>query len=322
MGLTYDEVRAEVEAGRWRRVGRRTISTLGDAPLSERALWHRAIWEVGGGARLDGVTALKAWGLTKWDEDVVHVSVPRGARHRKVPGVRVHVLRELEIGEGWSAEGGWSGDDGAGGGGRSSTCVSSGGAGGPRGAAGRASARGDGRGIPRVSQPTATLRAAMWARTDRAAATLLAMAVQRRLVDTGRLLEAWRTVTRCPRRALLSRLVPLVAGGAHALSEIDFAVLGRARGWPEPARQVVVRTTQGRIYLDVRFTGYGVIVEVNGVQHYEAIATMADALRRNEHAVSDRTALEIPAVALILDPEPFLDQVEEALRRRGWKEAA
>lgn len=100
MGLTYDEVRAEVEAGRWRRVGRRTISTLGDAPLSERALWHRAIWEVGGGARLDGVTALKAWGLTKWDEDVVHVSVPRGARHRKVPGVRVHVLRELEIGEG------------------------------------------------------------------------------------------------------------------------------------------------------------------------------------------------------------------------------
>ncbi|GGK82456.1 hypothetical protein [Ornithinimicrobium pekingense] len=68
----------------------------------------------------------------------------------------------------------------------------------------------------------------------------------------------------------------------------------------------------------MRFTAYGVVVEVNGVQHYEALATVSDALRRNDHAVGDRTALEVPAVALVLDPEPFLRQVDTALRKGGW----
>ena len=105
---------------------------------------------------------------------------------------------------------------------------------------------------------------------------------------------------------------------AQALSELDFAELGRARGWPEPDRQVVMRTARGRHYLDVRFNRYHTICEVNGVQHYEGSATIDDALRRNAHAIGGGTALEIPAVALILDPDPLLDQVEQALRRGGW----
>lgn len=52
-----------------------------------------------------------------------------------------------------------------------------------------------------------------------------------------------------------------------------------------------MRTARGRHYLDVRFTRYGTICEVNGVQHYEGIATMDDALRRNAHAVGGGTAL-------------------------------
>ena len=75
---------------------------------------------------------------------------------------------------------------------------------------------------------------------------------------------------------------------------------------------------RGRIYLDARFTRYGTIVEVNGVQLYEALATMDDAVRRNAHAIGGETALEIPAASLGLDPEPLLDQVEAALRKGGW----
>jgi hypothetical protein len=159
----------------------------------------------------------------------------------------------------------------------------------------------------------------MWARSDRAAATLVAMSVQQRLVEPGRLLTAWRSVRRCRRRVLLDRVISLVADGAQALSELDFAELGRARGWPRPDRQVVVRTRRGRIYLDVRFTAYGVIAEVNGIQHYEALAVLDDAVRRNHHALDGATALEIPAIALVLDPDPVLDQVEAALRRGGWR---
>lgn len=272
--VSYEETRAEVAAGRWHKVGLRTISLDGSEPRTERARWLWAVWEVGGDACLDGVSALLAWGLKSWTESVIHVTVPQGRRYRRVDGVRAHVLRDR---------------------GRVVTA-----------------------GVPRTPPEVAALRAAMWARSDRAAATLLAMAVQQRLVDPERLLQAWRRTGRCPRRRLLSRLVPLVAGGAHALSEIDLAELCRARGLPEPDRQAPVQGPQGQLYLDVRFTAYGVVVEVNGVQHYEALATIDDALRRNEHAIGERTALEVPAVALVLDPEPFLDQVEAALRKAGW----
>lgn len=273
-GLTYDEVRAELEAGRWHRVGRRTLSLVGPVLHDHRARLRQAVWDVGGDACLDGTSALVAWGLRKWDEETIHVSVRQGARYHRVEGVRVHVLRQ-------------------------------------RGTAVTA-------GIPRTPSATATLRAAMWAPSDRAAATILAMAVQQRIVAPDRLLQAWQTVGRCPRRALLTRLVPLVADGAQALAEIDFAELGRARGWPEPDRQVVVKTARGRIYLDVRFSRHDTIVEVNGVQHYEGLATIDDALRRNDHAIGQSTALEIPAIALVLDPGPVLDQVEAALVKGGW----
>lgn len=275
LGLTYDEVRAELDAGRWHRVGRRTISVAGPSVVGRHARHWLAIWDVGGSACLDGPSALLAWGLTAWEEETIHLSVPQGARYHRRPGVRVHVLR------------------------RRGSVVTA--------------------GIPRTTTDVATLRAAIWARSDRAAATLLAMAVQQRLVEPRRLLQTWSTWGPCPRRALLDRLVPLVADGAQALSEIDFAELGRVRGWPEPDRQAIVRTAGGRIYLDVRFTAYRVIVEINGVQHYAALATIADAVRRNDHAIGGDTALEVPAITLVLDPEPILDQVEAALRKGGWR---
>lgn len=131
LGVTYDEVRAEIEAGRWHQVGRKTISVSGPTPINLGAVQRRAIWDVGGGACLDGVSSLQAWGLTKWDDDQVHVSVPQGARYHRVPGVRVHVFRE-------------------------------------RGPVVEA-------GIPRTPSEVAALRAAGWARTDRAAMALLAL---------------------------------------------------------------------------------------------------------------------------------------------------
>ena len=274
LGLTYDEIRAEVEAGRWHRVGRKTLSITGPEPRGPRALARRAVWEVGGHASLDGASALIQAGLTGWSEDKVHVSVVRGARYRLVEGVRVHILRE---------RGRVIGSD-----------------------------------PPRTPPEVAALRAATWARTDREAATILAIGVQQRIVAADRLGPAWESSPRSSRRALLGRLVGLVADGAQALSEIDFAELGRARGWPEPDRQVVVRTSRGRIYLDVRFTRYGTVAEINGVQHYSKLVSIDDALRRNEHAISGERALEIPAVGLLLDPEPLLDQVEAALRAGGW----
>ncbi len=274
LGLTYDQVLAELRAGRWHRLGRRTIS-LGGPTVTGRARWWVAVWETGSGAVLDGVSSLLAAGLTGWEETVVHVSVGRGTRVRAVDGVRVHRHRQL----------------------------------------GRVLPTG----LPRTAPEIAVLRAARWAVSDRQALTLLAMTVQQRLVHPGRLLEAWSATRRHTRRRLLDEAIPLVCDGAQALGEVDFARACRRRGLPEPSRQVLRRTPDGLCYLDVWFDDYAVHVEVNGAQHYTGLTPVADARRRNHRALDDDLTIEIPVLGLLVDEADFLDQVEEALRRRGWQ---
>jgi len=91
-GLGYDHaaISREVENDRWTRLGTHTIA-LHTGTLSTAALRWRAVWEVAEDVALvDGVTALQWAGLTGYTEDVVHVSVPRGAQCPPVDGVRVH----------------------------------------------------------------------------------------------------------------------------------------------------------------------------------------------------------------------------------------
>jgi hypothetical protein len=92
-GITSDEIRSEVRAGRWTRLGRHTIAVstqepVGAADPAARLWW--AVWESGSGAALDGVSALVAAGLTGWTERAVHVSVPHGRRVHALPGVVLH----------------------------------------------------------------------------------------------------------------------------------------------------------------------------------------------------------------------------------------
>ncbi len=91
-GLGYDHaaISREVDNDRWGRLGIHTV-VLHTGAVGAAALRWRAVWEVAEDVALvDGVTALHAAGLTGYVEDVVHVSVPRGAQCRRVEGVRVH----------------------------------------------------------------------------------------------------------------------------------------------------------------------------------------------------------------------------------------
>ena len=98
VGLTRGQIRTEVRAGRWRRHGDNTIA-VHTADLSGSALRWRAVWEVGAGAALDGVTALIAAGLTGFTEELIHVSVPRSANPRTLAGVMVHQTRRRRPGD-------------------------------------------------------------------------------------------------------------------------------------------------------------------------------------------------------------------------------
>lgn len=108
-------------------------------------------------------------------------------------------------------------------------------------------------GIPRSRPEVATVQAALWARTDREAALLLVVPVQQRLTTADAVSEVLDRVQRDKRRSLLRAVMLDVADGVRSLNELDFASMCRRRGLPEPERQVVVRRSTGRAYLDVRW---------------------------------------------------------------------
>jgi hypothetical protein len=90
LGYDHPAIAREVENDRWTRLGSHTVA-LHTGAVGAAALRWRAVWEVARDVALvDGVTALHAAGLTGYTEDVLHVSVPRGAQCPEVDGVRIH----------------------------------------------------------------------------------------------------------------------------------------------------------------------------------------------------------------------------------------
>lgn len=89
-GVSFADIRGEIDAGRWVRLGRHTVGIgVRHAPTRGRGRWWRAVWESGAGAVLDGVAALQAGGLQGFSSDVVDVAIPRNSRRHRVQGVRL-----------------------------------------------------------------------------------------------------------------------------------------------------------------------------------------------------------------------------------------
>lgn len=97
LGITRDDVRTEIAAGRWVAAGRHTVLVNGVGALSAGpAAWWRAVWESGAGARLDGAAALVAHGMSGFRPELIDVSVPHSTTHwQTMPGVRVSRRRQL-----------------------------------------------------------------------------------------------------------------------------------------------------------------------------------------------------------------------------------
>lgn len=171
-----------------------------------------------------------------------------------------------------------------------------------------------GAGIPRVRPAVAAVRAAGWAVSDRQAALILLMAVQQRLTTPELLREATAKVLGRRRRAFIRCVVADIALGVQSLGELDFARLCRARGLPKPSRQVVRQGPLGRSYLDVRWDGAKLVVEIDGVQHRQGLAVSLDNLSRNAVARMNDTVLRIDVIGLRLHEDEFMAQVEAGLR--------
>jgi very-short-patch-repair endonuclease len=174
-------------------------------------------------------------------------------------------------------------------------------------------------GVPRTPPAVAAVRAAIWARSNRQAELLMIMSVQQGLATAGELAVEMLRIRRDKRRALLNHVVLELLGGIGSLNELDFVRGCRVRGLPEPDKQVCRRTPGGTYYLDFRWSRWGVVLEVDGIQHTWVTNVVADALRHNRVAIDGDVVLRLPVLGLRAQPESFFAQVEEALVAAGWR---
>ena len=272
LGIDHDDIRREVESGRWGVRGTQTVALHRGAPTVLARRWS-AIWETGAAIGvLDGVSSLQHSGLTGYEDDDVHLSVVHNHNTRLLPGVRIHKVIRRVAGEVIDV------------------------------------------GLPRTRPEIAAVRAAHWARSDRQAALLLLLPVQQRLTTPARLAAAQRLVRGRTRRSLIRGVVRDIAFGVQSLGELDFAALCRARGLPEPSRQVVRQGPRGRIYLDVRWDDHGLVVEIDGAHHGLGLNPTEDNLRQNSVTLAGERVLRIDVIGLRLEMHRFMDQVEAGLR--------
>lgn len=274
IGVTRGQMRANLAACRWARVGRLAVALHG-GQLSQRSRWWAALIDAGPAGVLDGVSALQAAGLTGFESETIRISVPRGIRVVGHPGAVIRQTRRLIPSDRQPS------------------------------------------GIPRVKPPIATIRAALWARSERQAALLVTMTAQQRLCRPIDLAHSLLAVRRDPRRKFLEGVVGSVLNGAQSLGELDFAALCRDRGLPEPERQAIRRSAGGTAYLDAQWPRFRVIAEIDGVQHTWANVQVTDAQRQNELVLSGDAVIRIPVLALLVDPAPFMEQLRLALIAGG-----
>lgn len=167
---------------------------------------------------------------------------------------------------------------------------------------------------PRTRLGRSIVDAAAWAATDRRARAILAAGVQQRLV---RAADLGAVVERCPRvrrRALIQATLADVAGGAQALSELDFCDLVRRFGLPEPDRQFQRVDGQGRRWLDAVWEQARLVVEVDGRWHMDAEAWWADMQRDNDLIIDGYRVLRFPAFVVRDNPQAVARQIARALQ--------
>jgi hypothetical protein len=167
---------------------------------------------------------------------------------------------------------------------------------------------------PRTRLARSLIDAAAWAGTDNRARAVLAAGVQQRLVRTPDLLATAERRHNLRRRALIAATLADIAGGAQALSELDFYRLTRRYRLPEPDRQVIRCDVEGRRrWLDAIWRQAKLVAEVDGLWHMDPLAWWADMRRDNDLTITGHRVLRFPAFAVRDYPAVVAGQIAAAL---------
>ncbi len=162
--------------------------------------------------------------------------------------------------------------------------------------------------------------AAAWMPTDRGAMAVLAAGVQQGLARVGDLRLVADRLETVRRRKLIVDVLGDIAGGAQALSELDFLrLVVRPFGLPEPSRQSARRDRQGRRrWIDAAWDDGKVAVEIDGAHHTEDPLQRWDDMERDIDLMLDGyQTLRFPAWLVRKNPEYVARRILEALRRNA-----
>jgi very-short-patch-repair endonuclease len=281
--MSRKELQWRVTSGRWQRACRGVLVAHSGPVTEEQRLWAAVLW-AGPGTVLAGLTAARLDGLQGFaGRDAAagrpaHLLVPAYRSVRRRPfGLSVVVHYSIALG------------------------------------------RADIHPLrlpPRTRIARSLVDSAAWMATDRGAQAVLAAGVQQRLVRVEDLLAVVARNQRLPRRTIISGTLEDIAGGAQALSELDFARLLRKHRLPAPDRQARRVDSSGRRrWLDAVWEEARLIVEVDGIHHMEASQYWADMERDNDFTLNGYRVLRFPAFVVRYNPGYVTGKIRDALQQ-------
>jgi very-short-patch-repair endonuclease len=147
-------------------------------------------------------------------------------------------------------------------------------------------------------------------------------ACQRRLTTPARIADALEERTRMRWRGDVADAIAMHQAGVHSPFELRyFRDVERRHGLLRGDRQVLVTRGSARQYLDVRYTGYGVIVELDGVLAHSPENKNRDARRDNANTLNGYLTLRYAWAAVAYHACETAIEVFTLLRRNGYQGA-
>ncbi len=173
---------------------------------------------------------------------------------------------------------------------------------------------------PRTTTARAVVDGASWARSLRDAQLGLASACQQRRVLPEEIEAVLDVLPRARRRGLLRQTVADIAGGAEALSELDFLALCRRHRLPRPDLHERRTDQTGRVrWLDAYWREWRLHVEIDGAHHMDVRQWAEDMRRQNDIWTTGDRILRFPAWLVRTHPDEVAESLRRALRAAGWR---
>jgi hypothetical protein len=148
----------------------------------------------------------------------------------------------------------------------------------------------------------------------------IARACGRRLTRPERVAAALHVRKKVRWREALLAAVGDVAAGNHSSLELRYLRdVERAHGLPNGSRQHAVVRRGGRFYEDVRYAGFGLVVELDGRAAHPDEARWRDMRRDNAAVVDGRQVLRYGWADVAGQPCAVAAQVVVVLRTAGWR---